>query len=79
MKRTTRIRRDRRTPIDLETPKRRPADGLTRSRIFPGLALDLPAILRGDMDRVDAALRAELAGPEHAGFRDRLAAAAAGR
>ena len=54
------------------------ADGLTRSRVFPGLALDLPAILCGDMDRVDTGLKTELAGPEHARFRDRLAAAAAG-
>ena len=38
------------------------ADGLTRSRVFPGLALDLAAILRGDMQAAVARLQAEIAG-----------------
>ena len=36
------------------------ADGLTRSRIFPGLALDLAAILAGDTTTAVARLQAEL-------------------
>lgn len=52
------------------------ADGLTRSRVFPGLALDLPAILRDEINIVTTRLQAELAGDEHRGFVERLAAAA---
>jgi Uma2 family endonuclease len=45
-----------------------PADGIFRSRVFPGLWLDAEAILSSDRRRVLAALREELATPEHAAF-----------
>lgn len=45
-----------------------PADGIFRSRAFPGLWLDAEAILRSDRRRVLAALRLGLASPEHAAF-----------
>ncbi len=45
-----------------------PADGVFRSRVFPGLWLDAEAILRSDRRRVLAALRQGLATPEHAAF-----------
>jgi Uma2 family endonuclease len=44
------------------------ADGIFRSRIFPGLWLDAQGILRGDRRRVLATLRHGLATPEHAAF-----------
>jgi Uma2 family endonuclease len=49
-----------------------PADGIFRSRAFPGLWLDAEAILRSDCRRVLAALRQGLATPEHAAFVARL-------
>src|SRR5437764_1449389 len=45
-----------------------PADGLFRSREFPGLWLDAEAILGDDRGRLLAALRQGLASPEHAAF-----------
>jgi hypothetical protein len=45
-----------------------PADGLFRSREFPGLWLDAEAILNNQRQRVLAALREGLASPEHAAF-----------
>jgi Uma2 family endonuclease len=45
-----------------------PADGIFRSRVFPGLWLDAEAMLSGDRRRVLAALRQGLATPEHAAF-----------
>jgi Uma2 family endonuclease len=45
-----------------------PADGVFRSRVFPGLWLDAEAILRTDRRRVLVALREGLASPEHAAF-----------
>jgi Uma2 family endonuclease len=48
------------------------ADGLARSEFFPGLWLDVEAMLRGAMARVLAIVRAGLASPEHAAFVERL-------
>jgi Uma2 family endonuclease len=45
-----------------------PADGIFRSRVFPGLWLDAEAILGNDRRRLLAALRQGLATPEHAAF-----------
>jgi len=47
-------------------------NGVYKSRVFPGLWLDAPAILRGDMKAVLALLDEGLKSPEHAGFVDRL-------
>ena len=44
------------------------ADGLLKSRSFPGLWLDTVALLRGDMKGVLAALRRGLDDPEHGAF-----------
>ena len=49
------------------------ADGLLRSRRFPGLWLDAPALLRGDTRRLRAALRQGLRSPEHHEWRRQLA------
>lgn len=43
-------------------------DGLLRSRIFPGLALDVRALLDGDLARVLAALQRSLQTAEHQAF-----------
>jgi Uma2 family endonuclease len=51
------------------------ADGVYKSRVFPGLWLDPAALLRGVLARVLAVLDQGLASPEHAEFKDRLAAA----
>jgi Uma2 family endonuclease len=48
--------------------------GVFRSREFPGLWLDRPALLRGDMAAALAALNAGLASAEHAAFVEQLAA-----
>ncbi len=47
-----------------------PADphGLLKSRIFPGLWLDTPALLQGDMKTVLATLRRGLDSPDHTAF-----------
>jgi Uma2 family endonuclease len=45
-----------------------PADGIFRSREFPGLWLDADAMLRNHRQRVLAALKRGLATPEHAAF-----------
>jgi Uma2 family endonuclease len=45
-----------------------PADGVFRSREFPGLWLDAEAILRNQRQRVLAALKRGLATPEHEAF-----------
>jgi Uma2 family endonuclease len=42
--------------------------GILRSQVFPGLWLDKPALLRGDMTAVLATLQQGLASPEHASF-----------
>lgn len=44
------------------------ADGLLRSRVFPGLWLDPAALVGGDMARVLEAARQGTASPEHAAF-----------
>jgi Uma2 family endonuclease len=54
------------------------ADGLLRSRVFPGLWLDPKALLAGDRAAVRAALDLGIATPDHAAFAARLAAARAG-
>ena len=51
------------------------ADGLIRSEVFPGLWLDVAALLRGDRRALSAALRLGLDSPEHAAFLDSLAKA----
>lgn len=50
------------------------ADGLLRSRVFPGLWLDGQALLAGDMPRVLNRLQDGLKSPEHHPFVERLAA-----
>jgi Uma2 family endonuclease len=45
-----------------------PADGVYRSEVFPGLWLDAPALLAGDMARVLAVLGQGIASAEHAAF-----------
>lgn len=42
--------------------------GIVRSTIFPGLWLDRPALLRGDLPRVFAVLQEGIASPGHASF-----------
>jgi Uma2 family endonuclease len=51
------------------------ADGIIRSKIFPGLWLDPAALLRLDTPALLATLRQGLASPEHAEFVKKLAAA----
>jgi Uma2 family endonuclease len=48
------------------------ADGILRSRCFPGLWLDLEALLDEDAQKVIAALQSGLASPEHESFVSRL-------
>jgi Uma2 family endonuclease len=48
------------------------ADGVTRSRVFPGLWLAVTAMLAGDMARVLAVLQAGLATLEQSAFVERL-------
>lgn len=49
------------------------ADGIHRSRVFPGLWLDGQALLKRDMPKVLAVLQAGLAAPEHQAFVEQLA------
>ena len=49
------------------------ADGIWRSRAFPGLWLDGAALLKRDMPRVLAVLQSGLALPEHQAFVKQLA------
>jgi Uma2 family endonuclease len=44
------------------------ADGIVRSRVFPGLWLAVPALLQGDLAAALAALQDGLRSPEHATF-----------
>jgi hypothetical protein len=53
------------------------ADGTLRSEVFPGLWLDVPALLAGDMAKVLATLQNGIASPEHAAFVAKLQKAAA--
>ncbi len=48
------------------------ADGILRSETFPGLWLDAPALIRGDMPRVMTVVQQGLASSEHAEFVQRL-------
>jgi Uma2 family endonuclease len=48
--------------------------GIVRSERFPGLWLDVPALLAGEMTAVLATLNRGLASPEHAAFVERLRA-----
>jgi Uma2 family endonuclease len=50
------------------------ADGIFRSRVFPGLWLDAPALLRHDRKKVLTVLRRGLASKEHKAFAAKLAA-----
>ncbi len=43
-------------------------EGIMRSHVFPGLWLDKPALLRGEMAAVLATLERGLGSPEHAAF-----------
>lgn len=52
------------------------ANGVIRSRVFPGLHLNVPALLAGDMKKVQAELRRGLSSKTHAAFVKKLAAAA---
>ena len=54
------------------------ADGLLRSKVFPGLWLDAEALLAGNLARVLAVVQQGTASPEHAAFVARLRAASAG-
>ncbi|MBC8159666.1 MAG: Uma2 family endonuclease, partial [Roseiflexaceae bacterium] len=47
-------------------------DGVIKSRVFPGLWLHAPALLRGEMPTVLATLQQGLAGEEHAAFKTKL-------
>jgi Uma2 family endonuclease len=53
-------------------PLRVGSDGIVRSEVFPGLWLDVRALLARDMMRVLAVLGQGLASPEHAAFVARL-------
>jgi len=52
-----------------------PADGIVRSRVFPGLWLDVVAFWQGDNAKMLTALNAGLVTDEHRNFVARLAAA----
>jgi Uma2 family endonuclease len=47
-------------------------DGLSRSRCFPGLVLDVAALLRGDLAALHAGIDAAVRTPEHAAMLVRL-------
>jgi Uma2 family endonuclease len=49
-------------------PVRVDENGVLRSRVFPGLRLDVPALLRGDLPALLACLERGLASDEHARF-----------
>jgi Putative restriction endonuclease len=53
-------------------------DGISRSRIFPGLWLDREALIRDDMPRVMTVLQSGLASPEHNVFAQGLVGRSAG-
>src|SRR4051812_4970632 len=54
------------------------ADGILRSEVFPGLWLDVAALLEGDMAHVLTVLQQGLQSPEHAAFVAALAQAHGG-
>jgi hypothetical protein len=47
-------------------------DGIVRSEMFPGLWLDVRAMLEGKLDVVLAVLQKGISAPEHAKFVDHL-------
>jgi len=49
------------------------ADGILKSRVFPGLWLDVPALLRGDLKGLAAVIGRGVADPAHGPFVQRLA------
>ena len=49
-------------------------EGIIRSQVFPGLWLDLPAMLQGEMQRVLATLQAGMSSAEHQAFIQQLIA-----
>lgn len=55
-------------------PLPRDASGIGKSVVFPGLWLDVPAMLKGELVRVLAVLQHGAASPEHASFVDALRA-----
>jgi Putative restriction endonuclease len=55
------------------------ADGIWRSRVFPGLWLDGRALLKRDLQKVLATLQAGFAAAEHRAFVKRLASRRAGK
>jgi Uma2 family endonuclease len=67
--------------FDLSTDRELPlpADGIIRSRVFPGLWIDTRALLKKNSGRLLRILNQGLATPEHAEFVERLAAAHAAR
>ncbi len=54
-------------------PLPKEADGVIRSRIFPGLWLDQEALLQGEMSQVLAVLQQGIQSPEHQEFVETLA------
>jgi len=50
-------------------------NGVIRSRVFPGLWLDVRALLAGDEDKVSRVLEKGIKNAEHAAFVKRLAGA----
>ena len=50
------------------------ADGVIRSRVFPGLWLDVRALVAGDEDKVSRTMERGIKSPEHTSFVKRLAA-----
>jgi len=66
--------------FDLQEGKEIPcaADGLLRSRVFPGLWIDVDALLARDFSRFTAALEKGMSTAEYREFRDRLAASRKG-
>jgi Uma2 family endonuclease len=49
------------------------SSGIVRSEVFPGLWLDVPALLRGDLAVVIAVLQRGLSSPDHAAFLEKHA------
>jgi hypothetical protein len=47
------------------------AEGIVRGEVFPGLWLDVPALLRDDMPRALAVAQQGTASPEHPAFLQR--------
>jgi Uma2 family endonuclease len=50
------------------------SDGIVRSEVFPGLWLDAPALVAGNLARVLEVLQRGIAMPEHAAFVEQLQA-----